>query len=127
MSEGADVEITDEYMQEQLAASATYTVALMYRGPRYDDDGARELSRTTGEMSALRAQGVLDVVMPLPPKDGVAGPLRGLAIFSVPPEEVRALLDVDPAVEAGVLTYELHEGLSFPGDALRTPVTGDPR
>ena len=122
MSEGADVEITDEYMQEQLGASATYTVALMYRGPRYDDDGARELIWEHGRRNfALRAQGVLDIVLPMPPGPGAAPPLRGLAIFSVSPDEVRALLDVDPAVEAGVLSYELHEGRSFPGDALRAP------
>ncbi len=114
------MEITDAYMAEQLEGAAAYTVALLYRGPRYDDPAARGLIWEHGRRNfALRAQGVLDIVMPLPPGPGIAAPLRGLAIFSVPPDETRALLDADPAVEAGVLTYELHEGRSFPGDALR--------
>jgi hypothetical protein len=114
------MDITDEYMREQLGRSAAYTVALLHRGPAYATDGADAVIWEHGRRNfALRARGVLDVVVPLPPAPGVTEGLAGLAIFSVPPDEVRALLDADPAVEAGILTYELHEGRSFPGDALR--------
>ncbi len=120
MSEGADAAITDAYMQEQLARTAPYAVALLHRGPAYGGEGADAVIWEHGRRNfALRARGVLDVVMPLPPGPGVTTGLAGLMIFSAPLEEVRALLDADPAVEAGILTYEVHEGRGFPGDALR--------
>ncbi len=114
------MEITDAYMTEQLGRSAAYTVVLLHRGPAYAGEGADAVIWEHGRRNfALRAQGVLDVVVPLPPAPGVTEGLAGIAIFSAPPDEVRALLDTDPAVEAGVLTYELHQGRGFPGDALR--------
>ncbi len=122
MSEGAGAAITDEYMREQLARTAPYTVALLHRGPAYGGEGADAVIWEHGRRNfALRARGVLDVVVPLPPGPGVTTGLAGVVIFSAPPEEVRALLDADPAVEAGILTYEVHEGRGFPGDALRAP------
>ena len=81
------MEITDAYMAEQLEGAAPYTVALMYRGPRYDDPAARGLSRTTDGRFALRAQGVLDIVMPLPP--GPGSPRRSAAWRSSPRRRTR--------------------------------------
>lgn len=116
------MEITDEYMSEQLGRSAPYTVVLLHRGERYGEPEADALIWEHGRRNfALRAQGLLDVVIPLPPAPGVTEGLAGIAVFSAPPDQVRPLLDTDPAVEGGVLTYEVHLGRSFPGDALRTP------
>jgi hypothetical protein len=42
----------------------------------------------------------------------------GLGIFDATPEEVARIMDDDPAVEAGIFTYEVHPIRGFPGDSL---------
>jgi hypothetical protein len=45
-------------------------------------------------------------------------PLCGVGIFPGTIDEVRALVEADPAVQASVFTYRLHPARSFPGDSL---------
>jgi len=42
----------------------------------------------------------------------------GIGIFDVPLDEAVRIMDGDPAVQAGVLSYEVHLVRSFPGDSL---------
>ena len=42
----------------------------------------------------------------------------GVGIFDATVEEVQAIIDGDPAVQAGLLTYQVLPTRSFPGDAL---------
>ena len=63
---------------------------------------------------ALREAGILAIVCPATDESDVAG----ICIFRAPPDEVREIIDGDPAIRAGVLTYELHPVRGFPGDAL---------
>ena len=42
----------------------------------------------------------------------------GACIVDVPVEEAIRLMDDDPGVQAGILTYEVHPMRSFPGSAL---------
>ena len=44
--------------------------------------------------------------------------VTGLSIFSADIEETRKIMDQDPAVKAGIFTYEIHSVEGFPGDAL---------
>jgi len=44
--------------------------------------------------------------------------VAGVGIFNANIEEVKKLMDEDPAVQAGVLIYEVHACRSFPGDSL---------
>jgi len=39
-------------------------------------------------------------------------------VFAATPEEVDRIYAADPAVQAGMLTYEIHPTRSFPGSAL---------
>ena len=63
---------------------------------------------------ALRAAGALSIVCPATDQSDVAG----ICIFGASPEEARGIIEGDPAVQAGVLTYELHPIRGFPGDSL---------
>ncbi len=110
------MEITDAYMAEQLEGAAAYTVALLYRGPRYDDAAARGLIWEHGRRNfALREEGKLPIVCPGADKSDFAG----VAIFAATPEEVQEIMATDPGVEAGVFTYELHPVHGFPDSSLR--------
>lgn len=62
---------------------------------------------------ALRAAGALSVVCSV--TDG--GEVAGIGIFAARVDEVREIMEGDPATEAGVLAYDLHPIRGFPGDA----------
>jgi len=52
----------------------------------------------------LCAQGSLAVICPVRDGSGVGG----ICIFTVKADETKSIMDGDPAVLAGVLTYEFH-------------------
>jgi hypothetical protein len=41
-----------------------------------------------------------------------------MGILDVPPGEAARIMDGDPAIQAGVLSYEVHSVQGFPGDTL---------
>lgn len=57
---------------------------------------------------------MLAVVCPVPDDSDLAG----VGIFDATPEQAARIMDGDPAVQAGVLSYEVHPVLGFPGDGL---------
>ncbi|HVB26662.1 MAG TPA: hypothetical protein VNE21_01980, partial [Mycobacteriales bacterium] len=63
---------------------------------------------------ALHEHGVLAIVLPVTDDSDWAG----LAIFAAPVEEVRAIMDHDPGVAAGIFGYETHPVRGFPGSML---------
>jgi uncharacterized protein YciI len=108
--------ITDEFMDEMRATMKPYTaVLLQITGKVIGDDAESVLREHRRHNLELRADGVLSIVCPFPNGGGWAGVL----IFDAPADEVRRLMDADPAVEAAFYSYEIHEGRSFAGDALR--------
>ena len=44
--------------------------------------------------------------------------LAGVSIFDAEPDEVERIVAEDPAILAGVLSFEIHPCRSFPGDGL---------
>ena len=62
----------------------------------------------------LRAAGKLAIVCPI--RDG--SDWAGVGIFTGDADEVSQLMEDDPGVRAGIFSYEVHAGRSFPGDAL---------
>lgn len=108
--------ITDAFMREQLGRTREYTLVLLRateaREQRPDADAlVWEHGRRNFE---LRREGVLAIVGPL--QDD--GPFAGMGIFTTDPSETAEIMDRDPAVAAGLFTYEVHPVRSFPGDAL---------
>jgi hypothetical protein len=63
---------------------------------------------------ALRAQGVMPIVLPATDSSDWAG----VAVLDVPTDRAEAIMAEDPAVTAGLMTYEIHSVRGFPGSAL---------
>ncbi len=106
---------TDDQMRAELAHAKRYTLAVLIKTERYADEGSPQIVWEHGRRNfVLRAEGKLAIVCPV--NDGTA--VSGYGIFVGSTEEVRQILDDDPAVQAGIFTYELHPTVSFPGDRL---------
>ena len=114
------VEISDDYMKARLETVRAYTVVLLKKGPAYVPHETRppELAAIVREHGrrnmGLQAEGKLAIVGPL----GGGGEFVGLYVFTVSPDEVRAIMEGDPAYLARIFTYEVMEFYGFPGDAL---------
>jgi hypothetical protein len=107
--------ITDEYMRKMLAKARPYTVVILHKSPLRDDPGADRVVWEHGRRNfELRRDRKLLIVCPMNDSSNV----RGLCIFSTDPEETRKIMDDDPAIRAGIFTYEIHAAESFPGDSL---------
>ena len=107
--------VSDEFMREMLAKATSYTVVVLKRTPRRDEAGADAVVWEHGRRNfELRKEGKLRVVLPL----GKERELSGISIFSTGVEETKALMDEDPAVKAGIFTYEIYRTRSFAEDSL---------
>lgn len=107
--------ITDEYMQEMRARTRPYVLVLLKAGPNYTRPDAPATIWEHGRRNfALRADGVLAVVCPVADDSE----LCGMGIFDGSVDDVAAIMDGDPGVQAGIFTYETHPVRGFPGDAL---------
>ena len=92
-----------------------YTAMLLRMGPQADGPDAQQLIWEHGRRNfALREAGKMPVVCPTTDD----GKWAGVAIFDVPVDEARRIMDEDPGIKAGVFTYELLPVLGFPGSAL---------
>jgi hypothetical protein len=108
-------DISDETMREALLRTRTYSVVLLRRGPAYDPPHSDGIIWEHGRRNfALRAAGLLAIVCPINDGSGLAG----VGIFDAEPDEVKRIVAEDPAIIAGVLTFEIHPCRSFPGDSL---------
>ncbi len=107
--------ITDEYMLQMRATAGVYSLVILKNGPKYHEPGARDIIWEHGRRNhALRLEGTLSIVCPIADNSEVAG----IGIFNCSLEETKRIMDGDPAVQAGVLVYELHLCRGFPGDHL---------
>jgi hypothetical protein len=107
--------ITDDFMKEMLGRSREYTLVLLSATPERDAEGADELVWEHGRRNfELREDGRLAIVCPVADDSELAG----IGIFKGSPEEIAAVMEDDPAVKAGLFTYEVHPVRGFPGDAL---------
>jgi hypothetical protein len=114
------VVITDEFMHEMSAKARVYSLVLLKTAAKYGDPDAGAIIWEHGRRNhSLRADGVLVIVCPVADDSKWAG----IGIFDAPPEETAEIMDGDPAIQAGVLSYEVHPVCGFPGDSL--PVHGD--
>ncbi|MBR7827863.1 hypothetical protein KDK95_16205 [Actinospica sp. MGRD01-02] len=106
---------TDEMMRERLAQAAGYTLVILRAADRYGSDGSDEVIWEHGRRNMqLQADGSLAIVCPVGDGTGLAG----IGIFVGEPEEVAAIMDGDPAIRAGILSYSVHPCRGFPGSTL---------
>jgi len=94
----------------------TYYVGLLYRGPSWSAEDTPERRRIQeghlANIKRLADEGKLILAGPFSDD----GDLRGMFVFLVGSlEEAKALVDTDPAVQAGRLRVELHPWFSAKG------------
>ncbi len=112
------IEISNESIQQIIASGKQYTVFLYKAGPHRDQPAA-EADQIQMEhlryLFQLRAEGKLVI------NGGVMDEteLKGVGVFNTTDiEEVKRLLEDDPAIKAGRVIYEIHPWFSIPGDSL---------
>ena len=107
--------ITDEFMRQMQEKSREYCVCILKTTPKRGQTGAnRFVTEHNRRNFALRAQGPLSILCQIADGSGVIG----VNIFNASVDEVKKIMDEDPAVQAGIFTYELHASRGFPGDTL---------
>jgi hypothetical protein len=107
--------ITDEFMLEKLATTKEYTFVLLTRGPSWDHPDHDKIIWEHGRRNfALRENGALAIVCPIVDDT----PRCGIGVFNATVEETERICAGDPAVQAGVMTVEVHAVRSFPNDRL---------
>ncbi|GAC1619908.1 MAG: hypothetical protein NVS4B9_10760 [Ktedonobacteraceae bacterium] len=107
--------ITDDFMQQMLAASKDYTIVILRVVPGKDQTEVKKIVWEHGRRNfVLRAAGLLPIICRVTDDSDVAG----IGIFNASVEEVKKIMDEDPGVRAGVFIYEVHPSRSFPGDCL---------
>lgn len=107
--------ITDNYMKERLSQVKPFTAVILKKGPAYNTTDAPGIIWEHGRRNfLLREEGLLPVVCPV--NDGTE--ISGFGIFVLDEEATKLIMNEDPAVKAGVLIYEVHPTVSFPGSSL---------
>lgn len=107
--------ITDEYMKEMMATTKPFTIVILKKGPNFTRPDAMTIIWEHGRRNfSLKADGLLPVVCPIRDESEVAG----IGIFTSDTEETKKILQGDPAIEAGILVYEVHPTRTFPGSSL---------
>ncbi len=107
--------ISDEQMATMLSQSKGYTVMILHKTTKYYEPGVEAIIKEHGRRNfQLRADGVLPIVVAIRDDSDVSG----IGIFTASPEETSKIYDEDPAVKAGIFTFEVHSGRSFPGGSL---------
>jgi uncharacterized protein YciI len=107
--------ITDEYMRQMMENAKEYCVCIVHITSKRREPGANKLVwEHDRRRFSLRADGVLAILCPIADESGVSG----VYIFNADAHKVAEIMEADPAVQAGVFTYELHPSKSFPGDEL---------
>ena len=104
-----------------LKETKPYTVLILKAGPRYSPPGPKrdlEVAATIWKHGkrnmSLRIAGVMPVICPI--ADG--SDYAGVSVMTVTPDEAAKIMEADPAVKSGVLTYEVHATRSFPESTL---------
>ena len=109
-------EITDEYMKERLSQARPYTVVILKKTPTFKMPDVYPIIWEHGRKNmVLQADGLLQVVCPINDETEVCG----ISVFGLEIEEVKRIMEEDPAMKAGILTYEIHPARGFPGSCLK--------
>jgi hypothetical protein len=114
-------EISDEALRKSLDHLKSCTVVILKAGQRYQPPGpdrdpevAALIWKHGKRNASLRAAGLMPIICPI--ADG--SELAGVGVMTVSVDEAGRIISLDPAVQAGILTYELHPTRTFPGSAL---------
>jgi len=99
-----------------LRSLRSYTMVILHRTSKRDEPGSDAIIWEHGRRNfKLRREGLLCIVCPANRDES---DVAGLGIFATDLEKTRRLMNDDPAVIAGILTYEIHRIEGFPADSL---------
>ncbi len=113
------IEITDAFIAQMRQHVRDYVAVILKLTAKYDpalgmDSEQGRIVWAHGKRNyQLRAAGIMPIVGPV-----FTPPYAGLSIFAVPEAEVREIMADDPAVKAGLFTFDVVAWRSFPGDTL---------
>lgn len=108
-------EISDEFMMQTISQAKLYSVVLLRASDKYGTPESQPLIWEHARRNfALREEGLLAVVCPISDETE----LKGMGIFNADVDQTRLIMEGDPAVKAGIFTFEVHSARSFPGDCL---------
>ena len=106
---------TDEMMRQRMAQAISYTLVVLRHTDKYGIQGTDKIIwEHARRQMGLQADGAQPIVCPVGDETGLAG----IGVFVGSRDEVRTILDGDPAVQAGILSYTVHSCRGFPGSAL---------
>ena len=106
--------VTDEQIQQLAATAAPFSLAILRWGPDRHQEGADAIElEHQRRMVSLRRDGVIAVLCPVP-----SDTVSGVAILTVAPDEADQVMAGDPCIQAGMIEYEVHPCLGFPGDTI---------
>jgi predicted ester cyclase len=113
--------VTGQMLGDALQGVRPYTICILNACPSYQEPGpAREswvadLIWEHGKRNyALYLAGLMRIVCPVGDGSGTTG----VSIFDADPDEVDLIMRQDPAVKAGLFTYEIHVTQTFPESTL---------
>ena len=108
-------EITDEFMMQTISQAKLYSVVLLKASANYGTPESQPLIWEHARRNfALREEGLLVIVCPISDETE----LKGMGIFNADVDQTKLIMEEDPAVKAGIFTFEVHVARSFPGDHL---------
>lgn len=108
--------ITDEMMLDRLSKTKNYSLVILKPGANRKMEGADKIIWEHGRRNfTLREEGKLLIVCPVSDGKDVAG----IGIFSGDLEEVKSIMDNDPAIKEKILDYDIYTCRGFPGDSLK--------
>lgn len=114
------MQITDDYMRQMLTKTKDYTLVILKASEKENDSKRNdsEVEKVIWEHArrnfSLREEGKLSIVCPVNDRTKV----KGIGVFNTSEKETKIIMDEDPAVKAGIFSYEIHPCRSFPGDIL---------
>ncbi|HEY0814809.1 MAG TPA: SRPBCC family protein [Pseudonocardia sp.] len=107
--------LSDEEMNRRRAAVKPFTAVLLRTTSTFVRPDVDPIVWEHGRRNfALMDAGLAAIILPATDDSDWAG----LAVFTVGPDEVHAIMDGDPGVAAGIFSYEAHPVRGFPGAAL---------
>jgi hypothetical protein len=107
--------ITNEQMRAAKPTTRTYTAVILKDGPnRHAHHANAVIEEHRRRIQQLRADGLLSILCAVDDDTEV----DGIGIFDLDAKRTRDLMDIDPGIRTGILDYEVHPVLGYPGDAL---------
>jgi len=95
-------------MKQMMTTTKSYIAVILSKGPNFNRPDARTIIWEHGRRNfSLRADGLLSVVFPIRDDSDKAG----IGIFNADLEQTKKIIEEDPAIMEGILTYELHSDL----------------